>query len=665
MQNCNRETKLIYRTLGDKFFVINKPVNWTLTRKKAKREEEGGGRLAPTGKKPSPPLSKSSNITKSVEETDCPNDKRRSSLHTKKHLLSQLKKLSSAEKNAFLYTNSALYLYNDFNFNLRGNSTEHNRKDKIAEKHYVESLLNCETNGAVYYPYKLPTYMSGLVICCRDLLIYKKFLQMIGENKLVRKYRCLVNNPFVFVEGNKVEFLREEPSRCSYAHRSKNEGKNKIDGRKAILFIRSLQAQKQVSDMFPYHNFFADNPYSSSYCYRLAELTIDEWKGRVHPTTCRANKEGNNKHRSSTPHRGGRCTTSREENPLHFDHFVSAFLRRSPPVKSLNRFLSNLLSNGTTLKGSGEYDLGHEKELQVSPPIGQAEQEKHKHGNPSVSLPYGGHFPYDVEMQNGSLSKDGKIKFPLSLYFNEGNFFTLDKRFEDNSVPVSMVYRVESYRDYLRRNAKALLEEGQGVNLALDKYCNVFIIQFILLENAKPDLVRHFFSEMKTPIINDNIFDGNSFKRDVIGEVILEQLEGSHADSSPRVGGSPLFDVDTHLGVALDDAQSTTWGLQNRDGKVREYLLKARAPHVNAFTIPGAGVAPQGPEQQVHQVQNVQTAHPSNFIIQESPRGRNDEEGKLSSKNANLCLELFQLQFLDPISGDHVKIENSLPSAWL
>ncbi|EUD67978.1 hypothetical protein C922_01590 [Plasmodium inui San Antonio 1] len=698
MKNCNRETTLIYRTLSDKFFVINKPVNWTLTRKKTKRAEEGGRGWAPIGNPPSL-LSKNSDIAESAERTDYPNDKHRSNMYRKKRFLSQMKNLSSAEKNAFLYTNSVLYLYDDFNFNLSGNaSTKHNDKNKFAQKYYVESLLKCETNGAVYYPYKLPIYMSGLVICCRDLLVYKKFLQMIRENKLVRKYRCLVHDPFVFVDSNKINFFPEgghsypkgrgviplvrEASNTHhrYEYKSTNDEEDKIDRREVIPFLRSLQAQKEVSDVFPYHNFFADNPYSSSYCYRLADLTIDEWKGTVYPTTCTINKEGNsrqgnNKHRSNTPHRGGRFT-DREERTLNFDHFVSAFLRRSPPVKSLNRFLSNLLhNNGTTLNESDEYDLRRGNEFRVSPPNGHTEQGKHKHSDPILSRTNGDHLGYNVKIQNGCLSKDGKIRFPLSLYFNEGNFFTFNKHFEDNSVPVSMVYRMENYSDFLKRNLKTLLKKEQDVDFRLNKNCNVCIIEFVLLDNPKPDLIRFFFSELNTPIINDSIFDRNSFKRDVIGEVILKQLEGSHADSSPPVEGSWLFDVDTHLGLRVeqvDGVQSTTWRPRRRDREIKEYFLKAREPHVNAFTIPGVGGTLLGSEQVVEKV------NPSNFIIQErhSSDGHDEEGGhncpqnsgekmKLSNKNTNLCLELFQLQFLDPINGDHVKIENSLPSAWL
>ncbi|ANQ07376.1 Uncharacterized protein PCOAH_00017620 [Plasmodium coatneyi] len=690
MKNCNSETKLIYRTLSDKFFVINKPVNWTLTRKKIKRVEEGGGGWGPTGK-PSPLLSRNSDKAKSVEQTDYPNGKQRSNMYKKERFLNQMNNLSNAEKNAYLYTNSALYLYNDFNFNLSGNSTEHNHKDKFVQKYYVESLLKCETDGDVYYPYKLPIYMSGLVICCRDLLIYKKFLQMIRENKLVRKYRCLVHDPFVFINSNRVNFshegrynypnrrgvispVRKASNTHPYAYTSKNDEENKIDRRKATHFLKSLQAQKEVSDMFPYYNFFGDDPYSSSYCYRLADLTIDEWKRRVDPTTCSIKKEVNNKHRSSTPHRGGRVTT-REEKTLNFDHFVSAFLRRSPPVKSLNRFLFNLLhGNGTTMNGNEEYNLGRENELRVGPPIKQTEQEKDKHSDSIVRRTNGDNVLYNVEIQKGCLPKEGKIKFPLSLYFNEGNFYTFDKTLENNSVPISMIYRMENYRDYLRRNSKTLLKRGEGLNFSVDKNCNVCIIEFVLLDNPKPDLIRFFFSELNTPIINDSIFDRNSFKRDVIGEVLLDHLQDSHVDSSPRVGGSPLFDVATHLDVEVDqvdDVQSTTLEFQRRDWKIKEYLLKARDPDVNAFTIPGVGVTSQDSDRKVQKI------NPSNFIIQEGhPSGRHGKEGNnypqssgeemnLSNKNTNLCLELFELQFLDPINGDHVKIENSLPSAWL
>ncbi|KJP88649.1 hypothetical protein AK88_01729 [Plasmodium fragile] len=672
MKNCNRETKLIYRTLSDKFFVINKPVNWTLTKKKTKRAEEGGGALAPTGK-PSPLFSRNSDKAKCVEQTDYPNDKQRSNMYRRERFLSQMNNLSSAEKNAFLYTNSALYLYNDFNFTLSGNSsTENNHKDKIVQKYYVESLLKCETDGDVYYPYKLPIYMSGLVICCRDLLIYKKFLQMIRENKLVRKYRCLVRDPFISVESNKVSLFRETANTHACAYTSTNGEDNKIDHRTAIHFLKSLQAQKEASDMFPYHNFFADNPYSSSYCYRLADLAIDECKRGVNPT-CSINKEGNNKNGSNRPYRGGRFT-AREEKTLNFDHFVSAFLRRSPPVKSLNRFLSNLLNNNNaTLNESDEYDLERENELRVNPPIGYTEQEKHKHSDSSVSRTNGDHLLYDVQMQKECLSKEGKIKFPLSLYFNQGNFFTFDKKFEQNSIPVSMIYRMENYRAYLKRNLKTCLKED-GVNMFLNKNSNICIIEFVFLDNPKPDLIRFFFSELNTPIINDNIFDRNSFKRDVIGEVIWKQLDGSYADLSPPLAGSPLFDEPTHLGVEVeqeDGVQSTTWGFQNRDRKIKEYLLKTRDPDVNAFTIPGMGVTSQSCEQKVQKINS------SNFIIQDSSSSGGHDEGghkcpqssgqqmKRSNNNTNLCLELFQLQFLDPINGDHVKIENSLPSAWL
>ncbi|CAA9987426.1 conserved Plasmodium protein, unknown function [Plasmodium knowlesi strain H] len=689
MKNCNSETKLIYRTLSDKFFVINKPVKWTLTRKKTERAEEGGGGLGPTGT-PSPLLSRNSDKTKSVEVTDYLNEKYRSNTYRRKSFLNHIKNLSNAEKNAFLYTNSALYLYNDFNFNLGGNSTENNHKDKFVEKYYVESLLNCETNGDVYYPYKLPIYMSGLVICCRDLLIYKKFLQMIRENKLVRKYRCLVHDPFVFVENNKVRFSQEggynyrnrrglippmeEPSNTHpYGYTRKNDEENKIDPIKATHFLKSLQAQKEASDMFPYYNFFADNPYSSSYCYRLGDLTIDEWKRRVNSTKCSIKKEGDSKHKCKTPHRGGRVT-ARDEKTLNFDNFISAFLKRSRPVKCLNRVLFSLLhSDEKTMSESDEYDLGRENEPGVNLPVGKREQEKDKHGGSFVNRTNGRHFHYDVQIPNECLSKDGKIKFPLSLYFNEGNFFTFDKKLENNSVPISMIYRMENYRDYLKRNSKTLFKK-ENVNLFLDKNCNVFIIEFVFLDNPKPDFIRFFFSELNTPIINDSIFDRNSFKRDAIGEVLLVHPEDSHADSSPRVGGSPFFDVDTNMDIVVeqvDGVESNTYHFEKRDRKIKEYLLKARDPDVNAFTIPGVGVTSQASEQKVQKI------NPSNFIIQEMhPSGRHDNGGhtyphksgekmNISSGNTNLCLELFELQFLDPINGDHVKIENSLPRAWL
>ncbi|GAW80219.1 hypothetical protein, conserved [Plasmodium gonderi] len=710
MKNCNREIKLIYRTLSDKFFVINKPVNWTLTRKKNKQKEEEGKNV-----KCSSVLSVNNEIKPPDGQMNWECAKEKSNIHEKKKFLLTLKNLSVAEKNAFLFTNSPLYLYNDFKFNIGGTASDQNdEKNKFIEKYYVESVLKCETNEDIYYPYKLPIYMSGLVICCRDLFIYNKFLKMIKENKLIRKYRCLINDPFVFVENNKVTvfrengynygdhmnsfFVSEKNVTDSSTHLLMNNKKNEIGNKKFILFLKSLQAQKEATDMFPFHNFFSDNTYSTTYCRHLVHLGIDKWKAKINNhLESEKNNRRNDKSRRVFYQKGRNMT--RGIPPVDCDYFISAPLKRNPPIKSLNHFLSNFLHNNDIVtNANGEYEVCldttveecDDMESELNHVASGTEEEgehiendrrvnKKKNDRKSSSSQKeeskNGNNIYNIHWENAHMSKNGKVKFPASLFFNEGNFYTIDKEITKNSVSISMIYKVENYGEYVKKHKNTLFKREQNINSYVNNFYNIYIIEFVLLDNPKPDLIRFFFSELNTPIINDNLFDKKSFKKDIINETILQMIEKEQTYSSPSTFYSQ-FDITRHsydkkCQVNVNNLQPNTYGTQEADKKYKEYLRKSHDPQVNAFTIPSDYASSRGLAHKEEKIKlNNYFIHQTCTSSMHSEMGNYYEQNtreKIKSKNENmnLCLELFQLQFLDPLNGDYVNIENSLPTTWI
>ncbi|KNC36400.1 hypothetical protein PFLG_01730, partial [Plasmodium falciparum RAJ116] len=122
MKSQINEVKLIYRTLSDQFFVIHKPVNWTLKKKK---------------KEKSCPNS-SNEYIKDIYDKNINLDKNKITINNNDNNIeyidykSTLQNLSNAEKNAYFYTNSSLFMYNNFNTNTH---------DELVEKYYVESMF--------------------------------------------------------------------------------------------------------------------------------------------------------------------------------------------------------------------------------------------------------------------------------------------------------------------------------------------------------------------------------------------------------------------------------------------------------------------------------------------------------------------------------------------
>ncbi|SBT33826.1 conserved Plasmodium protein, unknown function [Plasmodium ovale wallikeri] len=688
MKNCNTEAKLIYRTLSDKFFVINKPVNWTLTKRKKKKEKVGvevDAKGRKHDEKEAEFLRKNNNSAEKL---------RQSSGHTNEQFVNALRNLSRAEKNAFLFTNSSLYFYNDFNFTFGDRTSNMNACDgTFVEKHYIESVLQYDMHGEIYFPYKLPIYMSGLVICCRDHIIYRKFLQMINENKIIRKYRCLVHDPFSFdkirqvssfqrekdIYADIVHPLGEEYSENTYEQVKKNKEKN-IGNKMALsLSIASLEGQKEASDFFPFHNFFGDNAYSSKYSYNLAELKIKQLKENMNYQMEEYKNERRN--RGKMCRRGEKAST-RESNQSN-DHFMTAFLRKSPPIKSLNHFLLAHMKRNNSKKelDSGDVRTDHWKEVTLwkNTPLHIDHHEREEKCESADTPLYNCFSPSEEKKDlkedcicNPNLNslrvpRDGRVNFPLSLFFNEGNFFFFDKKIMNSSVQISMIYKVQNFEDYVRKKKKVPINYERGNSYVEHLRGDIYLVDFVLLDNHKPDLIRFLFSEMNTPIINDTVFDKGSLKRDIINEMILLGAKSGSGEHVPGIhashGNSPNIFEDKYTDDKVE--KSANEGTVNEDNIYREYMEKAYEPEINAFTIPNtdsSGCA-----------NNKKKIHVHNYFVCEMDDHKNmencSESGNLNNKkvstnNTSLCLELYQLQFIDPLNGDRINIENSLPRSW-
>ncbi|CRG96704.1 conserved Plasmodium protein, unknown function [Plasmodium gallinaceum] len=629
----NKEIRLIYRKLDDNFFVINKPVNWTLKKKK---------------------VIKDLNFSKCFKEYEEKENKNENTRY-----INVLKNLSVSEKNTFLFTNSSSYFYNNFNYNL----AERNLKDKdkedgkrssnnkFIEKYYLESILRCETKTDIYFPYKLPIYMSGLVICCRDYFIYKKFLQMIDENKLIRKYRCLINDPFVFISNKQNSYKKEESviENIKFLEKQYNQDKsvNKTNDehiyKKIYLSnISSLIAQKEVSEMFPFYNFFDNNPYTLNYWYYITNLEIEKLTEKMSFLL-------KNDKKKSTPSKRKRmkynCDSEKENN----DYFIDAYLKKSQPIKSLNNFFTYIFNsdsnNFTCLKR--EHSVIKESKEQDNPNIENPYYNStHKKSENELKLSYN---MCNLNLNDLYNSKK-KILFPLSLFFNESNFFFLDKEIDKYSLKFSMIYKIKNYKEYLEKNI--FLNNEKSVNYNLENLSNIFLIEFILLDNPKPDLIRFFFSEANTPIINDNIFDKNNFKKDVINELILRK-ENNNLNVNTNIFGDTYSD---NLHEFFNEK------IENYNKQYNDNLLDKYKSNTNAFTIPD--------DNSLNNANKEIKLNLNNYFINETknPIDNDYEEHntkKKFPKDSNLCLELYQLQFRDPLSNDFIKIENSLSTSWM
>ncbi|CRG99366.1 conserved Plasmodium protein, unknown function [Plasmodium relictum] len=630
----NKEIKLIYRTLNDNFFVINKPVNWTLKKKKVIRDIK---------------------FSKCSEDYNKEENKNEDTKY-----INVLKNLSNSEKNTFLFTNSSSYFYNNFNFNLNESNSKAKDKEnvndykrilhnKFIEKYYLESILKCETKTDIYFPYKLPIYMSGLVICCRDYYIYKKFLQMIDENKLIRKYRCLINNPFVFIHNKRNDYKKEENAKENLKPLenkfNQNKYVNKINDRQIckkvyLSNISSLLAQKEVSEMFPFYNFFDNNSYSSSYWYNITNLEIEKLNEKLSFLL-----ENDKRESTSKMERKSGIDTEKENN----DYFINAYLKKSQPIKSLTNFFSyifnNVINDFSYLKRGKniieEFEEQKDQEIMIFYNSTHKKSEKELKICDNI---------YNLNLKHLYNSKK-RILFPLSLFFNEGNFFFFDKEISKNSLKFSMIYKIKNYKKYLEKNI--FLNNEKSINYNLENFDNIFLIEFILLNNHKPDLIRFFFSETSTPIINDNIFYKNNFKNDIINELILiKENNNLHINSSIF---EDKYSDNSHI---FSDEKIKDYNKKYNDNLLDKYKLNK-----NAFTIPD--------DNSLNNVNEKVKLNLNNYFINETKNSIDDNDyhkyntNKKFPKNNNLCLELYQLQFCDPINNDFIKIENSLSTSWI
>ncbi|CAD2102938.1 hypothetical protein YYG_02695 [Plasmodium vinckei petteri] len=669
MKNGNKEVKLIYRKLNDNFFIINKPVNWVLGKRRKIDEQKHNA----------------SNYFLNDYISSLKNEIRENCNKGNNYdYVSNLTNLSISEKNAFLYTNSPLYMYNNLNSNLLCNTNKIKNTSNIynnifIEKNYIESVVKHDSSTHIYYPYKLPIYVSGLVICCNNYLIYKKFIQMINENKLIRKYRCLVSSPFSLVDTknddvdrfkkNNTIFFSEEnaqfitknanvPSNYKYETNINNQIKSKNNEdikynttQKVFQNISSLQAQKEASIIFPFYNFFDENIYSTKYLYNLLDCEISKLK-----------QQNNGK------------------VPIE-KHFISTNLVKSSPITSLNNLTSFLLNNAITnsfdnihleniseqvnLK-KGDFNKGnktmgfHEKELNPEP------SNKTNKQNDCCG----------VELKKNFMKRviDGEIDFPFSFFFNQSNLYFFEKKVGKDSKQFSMIYSIENYKDYLEKNKNVIpslydqrMEKQNCVkrNRNLEyNFSNIYIIDFILLDNLKTDLIRFFFSEMKTPIIYDNIFYKNCFKIDIINEILTQQLEKTIDKNVYKENANDIF-YDKYF----NNSEYTYKKSKTNENKIiNEHIYMATPNHFDSFTIPFEKNTPTKTSEQ-NKIKLNQNSYFINERINQKhtddSRQKYNKDESFISKNNNLCLELYQLQFIDPINNDHIIVENSLPSSWV
>ncbi|SCN59598.1 conserved Plasmodium protein, unknown function [Plasmodium chabaudi adami] len=660
MKNGNKEVKLIYRKLNDNFFIINKPVNWVLGKRRKIDEQKNNA----------------SNYFLSDYISSLKNEIRENCNKGNNYdYISNLTNLSISEKNAFLYTNSPLYLYNNLNSNLFCNTNKIKNTSNIynntfVEKNYIESVIKHDSSTHIYYPYKLPIYISGLVICCNNYLIYKKFIQMINENKLIRKYRCLISSPFSLVnlkngdidsfKKNNTIFFSEEntqfitksmnaPSNHTYETNinSQIKSKNNEDikyntSQKVFHHSSSLQAQKEASIIFPFYNFFDENIYSTKYLYNLVDLEINKLKQK-----------------------------SNKKMPIE-KHFISTNLVKSSPVTSLNNLTSFLLNNAIT-NSFEQANLKKGDFSEANKRMGFRENEL----NPEPSNKINDHSPScSTELKKNLMKRiiDGEINFPLSFFVNQGNLYFFEKTVGKNSKQFSMIYSIENYKDYLEKNKiviPSLYEQRMDKQDCVKKsrnieynFSNIYIIDFILLDNLKTDLIRFFFSEMKTPIIYDNIFYKNCFKIDIINQILTQQLEKTIDKNVYKEDANDIF-YDKYF----NNSEYTYNKSERNENKIiNEHIYMTTPNPFDSFTIPFEKNTAKTSEQN-----KIKLNQNSYFINEEnsqkdtddSRQKYNKDEPFISKNNNNLCLELYQLQFIDPINNDHIIVENSLPSSWV
>ncbi|CAD2102936.1 conserved Plasmodium protein, unknown function [Plasmodium vinckei] len=673
MKNGNKEVKLIYRKLNDNFFIINKPVNWVLGKRRKIDEQKHNA----------------SNYFLNDYISSLKNEIRENCNKGNNYdYVSNLTNLSISEKNAFLYTNSPLYMYNNLNSNLLCNTNKIKNTSNIynnifIEKNYIESVVKHDSSTHIYYPYKLPIYVSGLVICCNNYLIYKKFIQMINENKLIRKYRCLVSSPFSLVgtknddvdsfKKNNTIFFSEEnaqfitksvnvPSNYKYETNINNQIKSKNNEdikynttQKVFQNISSLQAQKEASIIFPFYNFFDENIYSTKYLYNLVDCEISKLK------------QQNN-----------------EKVPIE-KHFISTNLVKSSPITSLNNLTSFFLNNAIT----NSFDNIHLENIseQVNLKKGDFSEGNKTMGfhenelNPEPSNTTNKQNDCcGVELKKNSMKRiiDGEIDFPFSFFFNQGNLYFFEKKVGKDSKQFSMIYSIENYKDYLEKNKNAIpslydqiMEKQDCVkrNRNLEyNFSNIYIIDFILLDNLKTDLIRFFFSEMKTPIIYDNIFYKNCFKIDIINEILTQQLEKTIDKNVYKENENDIF-YDKYF----NNSEYTYKKSKTNENKIiNEHIYMTTPNHFDSFTIPFEKNTTTKTSEQ-NKIKLNQNSYFINERINQkhtddSRQKYNKDESFISKNNKinnNLCLELYQLQFIDPINNDHIIVENSLPSSWV
>ncbi|KEG01774.1 hypothetical protein YYE_03293 [Plasmodium vinckei vinckei] len=673
MKNGNKEVKLIYRKLNDNFFIINKPVNWVLGKRQKIDEQKHNA----------------SNYFLSDYISSLKNEIRENFNKGNNYdYVSNLTNLSISEKNTFLYTNSPLYMYNNLNSNLFCNTNKIKNTSNIynnifVEKNYIESVIKHDSNTHIYYPYKLPIYISGLVICCNNYLIYKKFIQMINENKLIRKYRCLVSNPFSLVDTknddidslkkNNTIFFSEEnkqfitksvniPSNHKYETNINNQIKSKNNEdikynttQKVLQNISSLQAQKEATIIFPFYNFFDENIYSTKYLYNLVDHEISKLKQK------------NNK------------------KVLIEKHFISTNLVKSSPITSLNNLTSFLLNNVIT----NSFDNVHVENIseQVNFKKGDFNEGNKTMGfhenevNPEPADKTNNQNDYHgVELKKNSIKRmiDGGIDFPFSFFFNQGNLYFFDKKVGKNSKQFSMIYSIENYKDYLDKNKNAIpslydqrMEKEDCIkrNRNLEyNYSNIYIIDFILLDNLKTDLIRFFFNEMKTPIIYDNIFYKKCFKIDIINEILTQQLEKTINKDINKENANDIF-YDKYYNNSEYTYKNSK---KDQDKIINEHIYMTTPNHFDSFTIPFEKNTTTKTSEQ-NKIKINQSSYFINERISQKHTDNNRQKynkdesfiSKNNKSNNNLCLELYQLQFIDPINNDHIIVENSLPSSWV
>ncbi|CXI32381.1 conserved Plasmodium protein, unknown function [Plasmodium berghei] len=687
MKNGNKEVKLIYRKLNDNFFIINKPVNWVLGKRRKIDEQKNNENSYFL-----------SDYINSLKNRIGEKNEIRGNYNESKNYdyISNLTNLSISEKNAFLYTNSPLYLYNNLNSNLFCNTNKIKNTSNIynnifVEKNYIESILKHDSSTHIYYPYKLPIYISGLVICCNNYLIYKKFIQMINENKLIRKYRCLVYSPFSLVDTknsdvdsfkkNNTTFFSEENTQfitksvnVSSNHKYEANIKNHIKCENVFQNISSLQAQKEASIIFPFYNFFDENIYSTKYLYNLIDLEINKLKD-----------QNNN---SLNYNLKDKKKSQNNEKMMIEKYFISTNLAKSSPITSLNHLTSFLLNNNNTIINNFDNNIHLEN---ISEQVNLKKDDFsegskrtcfHKNElNPEPSNKTNEkNVDYDVELKNNFMKHiiDGEINFPISFFFNPGNLYFFQKKVGKNSKQFSMIYSIENYKDYLKKNKNIISslyeqkmnkQDCPNKNRNLYNFSNIYIIDFILLDNLKTDLIRFFFSEMKTPIIYDNIFYKNFFKIDITNEIITQHIEKVIYKNVYKENLNDIF-YDKYF----NNSEYTYKNLmKNEDKIINEYIYMETPNPFNSFTIPFE----KNPTTKTSEENKIKLNLNNYFIneqISENDTDKNRQkynkkEESFISRNIksynNLCLELYQLQFIDPINNDHIIVENSLPSSWV